>query len=314
MALEGREVRVEGTVHVEAGRVGASREGVLRRRREVVGEQFDADETRGALQQTRKALLRLRCVVDAGDERDAGDEGASRCLEPTEVRVDGSRIDAGPAAVGDGIGMLEVLEDEIELGDDVPIGGGGGVAARFEGEVLAVEKGDEGVEEGGLEEGFTAGEGDAAVGGTEDVRIDEDFVRKCLGGDAAAAEDAGAVGTLPAVRAGTAVDALLFLEEHFRLRGEPFGVVAPGTAEGTALEEDGRADAGPVVETELAHLEDNRRLFTVVPHGRSIAQTAGLWLNYAPEGRRPRKENGCPLNALSPHPSVVRMCAWCIFT
>ena len=99
MAQEGREVFVQKAVHVEAGRVGASREGVFRRGREVVGEQFDADEARGALQQTRKALLRLRRVVDAGNERDTGDEGASRRLEPAEVRVDGGGIDAGPAAV-----------------------------------------------------------------------------------------------------------------------------------------------------------------------------------------------------------------------
>ena len=140
-----------------------------------------------------------------------------------------------------------------------------------------MEKGDEGVEEGSLEEGFAAGEGDAAVGGAKDVRIDEDFIRKRLGGDAAATEDTGAVGTPPAMRAGTAMDAFLRLEEHLRLGGKSFGVVAPRTAEGTTLEEDGRADAGTVMEAELAHLKDDSHFLILVPHGRSRAQTEGLW-------------------------------------
>ena len=50
------------------------------------------------------------------------------------------------------------------------------------------------------------------------------------------------------------MDAFLRLEEHLRLGGKSFGVVAPRTAEGTTLEEDDRTDAGTVVEAELARL------------------------------------------------------------
>lgn len=73
---EGREVRVERMVDVEAGCVVAFREGIFRRGGEMVGEQLHAEKPRWTLEQPGESLLCLRRVVDAGNQGDAGDEGA----------------------------------------------------------------------------------------------------------------------------------------------------------------------------------------------------------------------------------------------
>ena len=192
--------------------------------------------------------------------------------------MDGCGIHTGPAFVLHGIGMLEVLEDEINLRNDAPIGVRGREAARLDCELQGrgvLEQGDQTLEEGGLQKRLAAGEGDAATGRLENVCVSKQFRGEVGGGTAFSAEDACALGTGSATAAGTTVDAFLLLEQHLRLGGEPFGIMAPGAAEGTSLEEDSRTDAGSVVETELAYLENDRR--RLILHGRSIAQTAGIW-------------------------------------
>ena len=139
-------------------------------------------------------------------------------------------------------------------------------------------------EEGGLHEGFAAGEGDAAAGGGEDIGVREKLTGELGDGPSASAHHLCSLGTDPFeglqvvwrnVLAVPATDTLLLLEEDFGLRGQALRIMAPGATEGTALEENRRAHAGTVVQAEFPHLKDDHCPLNV--HARSIAQTAVMW-------------------------------------
>ena len=92
--------------------MGASREGVFRRRCEVVGEQFDVDEARGALQQ------RVARAVGRASGRACRDRLARRAKYPRRPRRVASDSGAGggsrlsrllaPACDEDPCGRLDV--------------------------------------------------------------------------------------------------------------------------------------------------------------------------------------------------------------
>lgn len=112
--------------------------------------------------------------------------------------MDGCGVHARPASMLDRIGMLEILEDEIELRDNASIGVQGREAARFDGEMEGcgvLEQRDQVFEESGLEKRFAAGEGDAAAGGLQDVRVLQQFRGEIGGGTAPSTENAGALRT-----------------------------------------------------------------------------------------------------------------------
>ena len=64
------------------------------------------------------------------------------------------------------------------------------------------------------------------------------------------------MGTVPAILAVAAVVALAGLEQHLGFGGKTLWVVAPGAPQGTALEENGGADAGAVMEAELPNFKN----------------------------------------------------------
>jgi hypothetical protein len=53
----------------------------------------------------------------------------------------------------------------------------------------------------------------------------------------------------------SATDALLRVKEQLGRGAFGFGIVAPQTVEGAALEKDGGADAGPIVDAEFLNVE-----------------------------------------------------------
>ena len=123
-----------------------------------------------------------------------------------------------------------------------------------------------------LQERLAAGEGDAAAGRGEDIRVREKLAGELRDGPGAPANDFRPLGTGPCERravvwrdgaAVPAMDALLLLEEDFGLWGQALRVVAPGAAERTTLEEDGGAYARTVVQAEFPHLEEDRCFFVV---------------------------------------------------
>ena len=214
--------------------------------------------------------------------------------------MDRRGIDPSPLPVGYRIRVLQVLEHEVHARDDVAVGVWRGVAGRLKGQVdgrgwfvaigrnklrpSRMEDVGEFYEEGGLHQGFAAGEGDSAARRREYVGIREKLAGEFGHGPAASAHYLRPMGTGPFegelvvwrdVPAVPAACAELLLEEDFRLWGQALGVVAPSAAKGAALEEHGGAHAWSVVQAEFPHFEDDCCFRTV--HARSIAQSAVLW-------------------------------------
>ena len=73
------------------------------------------------------------------------------------------------------------------------------------------------------------------------------------------AGDSFRLGARPAALA--AFDAPVFHHHHFTLRGNALRIVAPGTLQGTALQEDGCPDTRPVVERILLDVKNQAHAY-----------------------------------------------------
>ena len=191
-----------------------------------------------------------------------------------------SLVRASGAAMGLGVHVLEIEEDQVEVREqaleDLPAGVATGLHGR--GETGLTGETQERLSKGGLGGGLAAGQGDAAIVGIEGA-IAENFCDDVTGG-AAGAEPAqraagtelstgaefvlfllrdGAVG--PALRTElfklAAVNTLLRGKPEFRLEVLRLGVATPGAAERATFEEDVGAYAGAVVNGEALDVEDH---------------------------------------------------------
>ena len=183
------------------------------------------------------------------------------------------------------VGLLDIVEEEIDGGEDALQMGKGDGAARFDGavEALGGRRLQQGGGEADLAERLSAGEGYATVGDVVEGAIFEQFlhdlgngcipshdfqalcVTTCGTGAAGKADGAiegvlsvfHAVGVLRAVfEAVAAADAFFRLEGEERMVCLSLGVMAPEAGEGAALEENGGAYAGAVVDRETLYFED----------------------------------------------------------
>lgn len=159
---------------------------------------------------------------------------------------------------------FEIEEDQVDEGEERRGVFRGEIAGGFEGDgdVFLAQAEEEGAEGVGVQEGFAAGKGDATAGVAIERGILEevceeriDFHGRGSGADGAEGAGGGRLAGGGQAAAGAeggagvgGVEALVDIEELRRGEGDGFGVGAPGAGQGAALEEDGGADAGPVVE------------------------------------------------------------------
>ena len=232
----------------------------------MVGQQLDLLE-RGRVRQAQGGLFKIFIrVVDARDDRDANAEGLAAFFQPLQIFQDRLVRHAGVVPVPLRVHELEVHHDVVYArkhgGKDLAAAVGAGLDGAVHGGG-AVQHFQEKFRLAGR---LAAGEGDAAAHGGQIVLVAQELFgeRRSLIARAAelpqplrAGADAPAAGraVLPAVwagaDAGAAVQAVVVGDHQLRLIAEPLRVVAPHAPQRAALEKDGRADAGAVIDRHL---------------------------------------------------------------
>ena len=265
----------------------------------VIGQQLHPRLRQVRVDVCRGAPDVLLVVVHAADDRDSDHDVRGQLREPPDVLQDPRVGRAGIAPVLLVVHQLEVHEDEVEALQRRPQAVEVELAAGLQGHRQAhvVDPGRQLVQEGGLRRRLPAGERDPPTAvAVEDLvfpYLPEDLLRIAPAhqpGPRAARAGVGAraAGAAPVPlgiqvdpdpfrtggRAETAAGALSAVPADERPRRKPLRVGAPAAPERAPGQEDGRADAVPVVDgerLELHHIALSRadRGLLRIPHARS---------------------------------------------
>ena len=132
----------------------------------VIREQVDAADGGERPEESGDLTHVVGGIVDGGDDGDANPDVLMELGESAEVLEDELVGDAGMVLMLGVIEEFDVVEEEVGKGDEGFEVGPGGVAGGVDGgvEVMLAAELEDGEEELVLEEGFAAGERDAAGG------------------------------------------------------------------------------------------------------------------------------------------------------
>lgn len=177
-------------------------------------------------------------VRHAGRKRHADHVGHAQFREPLEIVEDHAIVAADPTPVRFGIHQLDVEQNQVAAADDAQKVFSGGEPGGAHDLVQALQPLQHRLEKRRLHQRFAAREADPAVGQQRRLTVQQ---RGELVGPIAATGDPIAIGTM----------------QNLRGRRPPLRVVAPGAVKRTALEEDGRAKPGAIVNGQLTNVEND---------------------------------------------------------
>lgn len=236
-------------------------------------------------EQLREAARILQARVEAWDHGDARQDGEVLPDRPGEVLKDALVADACARAVLCAVVVLDVEEQEVEARGELLEDGRGGAAGRFNRKVDAflLQERQERAQEVRLHHALAAGDRDAAAALLVEVEVLQadggDLLGRAPGacgrerpagtcfraGEAAVAARLVDVDDTARVeldrvlraraRAGAAVAAIRLVVEDLHAERLGLRVGAPAAAQRAPLEEDGRADAGTVVDAVFLDVE-----------------------------------------------------------